>query len=108
MDHFNKDVPCLEAACKCKNLQRKYQLRHAAGLYWLIDIGQSGVPYISPVPLNGSGARIWELIESGTPMADICEQLSIAYKLPLLQAQRDVSDFIDQLRNRHIDLEGLE
>lgn len=100
----------MKAGCKCKNRQRghRYQLRHAAGLYWLIDIGQSGVPYISPVPLNECGARIWGLIESETSMAGICEQLSGMYEIPLEQAQRDVSDFIGQLRSRHIDLEGLE
>lgn len=100
----------MKAACKCKNCQsgRRYQLRHAAGLYWLIDMGQSGVPYINPVPLNEGGAQIWRLIESGTPMEDICKQLSSMYEVPFVQAQRDVNDFIVQLRSRHVDLEGLE
>ena len=109
-DSFQKDVPQLKAACKWKNCYtgRKYQLRFAAGLYWLIDMEQSGGHYISPVPLNEGGAKIWELIESGMSMSDICKQFSGIYEIPLAQAQRDVSEFIDQLRRKHIDLEGLE
>lgn len=100
----------MKTACNCKKGQtgRRYRLRHAAGLYWLVDIEQSGVPYISPVPLNECGAKIWELIESGTSTAGICEQLSGMYDIPLDQARRDVNDFFDQLRSRHVDLEGLE
>lgn len=100
----------MKASSNCNTCRsgRRYQLRHAAGLYWLIDIGQSGVPYISPVPLNECGAKIWELIESGRSMGGICEQLSSMYEIPLEQARRDVDGFIDQLRDRHIDLEGLE
>lgn len=100
----------MQAACKRENIQpgRKYQLRYAAGLYWLIDMEQSGVPYISPVPLNEVGSKIWELIDRELSIAEICEQLSSIYAIPLAQAQKDVSDFIDQLRSKHIDLEGLE
>lgn len=100
----------MKAACNCNRCPsgRRYQLRHAAGLYWLIDMGQSGASYISPVPLNECGAKIWELAESGISMEDICEQISNMYEVSLEQAHRDVDEFIDQLRSRHIDLEGLE
>lgn len=87
---------------------RRYQLRRAAGLYWLIDMEQSGVPYISPVPLNEGGAKIWELIESGASVADISGRLSDMYGIAPAQARRDVTDFIEQLRSKRIDLEELE
>lgn len=100
----------MQAACNRNDGQtgHRYQLRYAAGLYWLLDMEQSGAPYISPVPLNEGGAKIWSLIESGTSKAEICEQLSGMYEIPLDQAQKDVHDFIEQLRSKHIDFGGFE
>lgn len=99
----------MQASCKRGNIQsgRKYQLRYAAGLYWLIDMEQSGGSYISPLPLNEVGSKIWELIDGGLSILEICEQLSGTYAIPLAQAQKDVRDFLDQLRSKRIDLEGL-
>ena len=35
-----------------------YQLRYAAGIYWLLDMSQPGYPYRKPLPLNEMGAAI--------------------------------------------------
>lgn len=83
-------------------------MRCAAGLYWLIDTEQSGEPYISPVPLNEGGAEIWRLIETGMPLPEICRQLSETYDIPPDEAQKDVEDFIGQLREKRIDFGGFE
>ena len=39
------------------------QLRKAAGIYWLLHMDQAGPAYKHPVPLNESGARIWQMLE---------------------------------------------
>ena len=99
----------MQAACnKNDGLTGRYQLRRAAGLYWLIDMEQSGTSYTSPVPLNEGGAKIWRMIESGTPVANICERLSEEYGIPLEQAREDVRDFIEQIQTKHVDVGGLK
>lgn len=39
---------------------RHYQLRHAAGRYWLLDMQQEGLDYRKPVVLNECAAFIWK------------------------------------------------
>ena len=43
----------------------RYQIRHAAGIYWLLDMEQQGYPYEKPLPLNEMGAQIWEMMQKG-------------------------------------------
>ena len=37
----------------------RYQIRQAAGMYWLLDMEQPGIPYRQPVLLNETGAAFW-------------------------------------------------
>lgn len=87
---------------------RRYQLRRAAGLYWLINMEQPGPAYIAPVPLNEEGAKLWERILLGTSIEDICTQFSEEYEIPLAQAREDVHDFIEQLQTKGVDFGGLQ
>ena len=84
----------------------RYQLRYAAGLYWLIDMEQPDASYISPVPLNEGGAQIWKMFESGMSEAQICEWLCRQYEISPEQAQSDVRDFVEQLTAQKIDFGG--
>ena len=84
----------------------RYQLRHAAGLYWLIDMEQSGGAYISPVPLNDVGAKLWRMFAGGASRSEICRRLCEEYEVSMEQARRDVDDFMEQLQTRHVDLGG--
>ena len=86
----------------------RYQLRYAAGLYWLIDMEQSGDSYISPVPLNESGAKLWRMIGSGTSRAEICRQLCAEYEISEEQALSDLHDFIGQLQTQRVDIGELK
>ena len=45
----------------------RYQIRQAAGMYWLLDMEQSGIPYRQPVLLNETGAAFWKLLVQGKP-----------------------------------------
>ena len=86
----------------------RYQLRHAAGLYWLIDMEPAGGTYVSPVPLNDGGAKLWHMLARGASQAEICRQLCAEYDISEEQAQVDVRDFIEQLQTMHVDLGGLK
>ena len=89
-------------------ISRRYQLRRAAGLYWLIDMEQPGPAYIAPVPLNEEGAKLWEQIALGASLEDICTLFCKEYEIPLAQAQEDVNDFIEQLQAKGVDFGGFQ
>lgn len=83
---------------KNENIGEKYQLRHAGGLYWLLDMEQSGASYKDPLPLNAAGAEIWEMFARGMGEDDISERLCKKYGVLKSQVLNDVHDFIMQIK----------
>lgn len=77
----------------------RYQLRHAAGLYWLIDMEQKGVPFKRPVPMNEVGAVIWNMLQEGQ-RDRIADRLCMEYQVSREQAAQDVEQFLKNL-SRH-------
>ncbi len=78
--------------------EKRYQLRHAAGVYWLLDMEQAGVPYKPPIPINEIGARIWELLFRGEEKAKIAEILADEYQVDIGTISEDVDAFVKQLQ----------
>lgn len=74
-----------------------YQLRHAAGMYWLLDMEQEGFPYRRPLPMNEAGAHIWKMMEQGLGQDEIAEVLSAEYDVERGTALRDAAEFQAQL-----------
>ena len=86
----------------------RYQLRHAAGVYWLLDMEPPGGSYVSPVPLNEGGAKLWRIIDSATSLEEVCARLCAEYEISTEQARSDACAFIQQLQAMHVDLGGLK
>ena len=59
-------------------MSERYQLRHAAGCYWLLDMEQSGKDYIGPIVLNESGAEIWNRLQAGGTIDQVAEEFPAA------------------------------
>lgn len=85
----------------------KYQLRYAAGIYWLLDIGQEGVPYRKPLPMNEVGAAIWKMMVQGLDRKQIVEALCREYQVTDETVQRDVEQFQAQLAEYGIDVTDI-
>lgn len=75
----------------------RYQLRRAAGLYWILDMEQEGVPYRKPVPINEPGADIWKLQVQGYDEREIAEILCKQYEREKDEVLADVLQFRSQL-----------
>ena len=86
---------------------RRYQLRYAAGLYWLLDMEQSDTSYVNPLPLNDGGAEIWQMLASGMSEDEVCEQLCEKFGLTPEQTRKDVHDFVEQLQANKFDFGGI-
>jgi hypothetical protein len=73
----------------------EYQLRRAAGKYWLLDMQQQGFDYHSPICLNESGAYLWQLYQTGCTREEIAGQLSREFGLGWEEALQDTNDFFN-------------
>lgn len=76
----------------------QYQMRYAAGIYWLLDMNQDGVPYRKPLATNEVGARIWELTQQGYDDEAIVDMLSAEYQAERNMISEDIKQFRLQLQ----------
>ena len=84
--------------------KERYQLRAAAGKYWLLDMEQNADRYRAPVAMNETGAIILKNYwESGTAEG-AAKVLSETYEIDLKDAFADVKDFLNQLTRQGVDL----
>ncbi len=74
-----------------------YQLRYAAGTYWLLNTKQRGLNYIRPLSLNDCGAYLWRMLSEGNDKAKIVDKLCEEYGLKREEALGDVEDFLKLL-----------
>lgn len=84
----------------------RYQMRKAAGGYWLLDMGQTGLVYKNPISLNETGAAIWELLEDGKSPEQIAESFAEEYGIAKEEALADVRQFMEQLEQQGICADG--
>lgn len=80
----------------------RYQLRYAAGLYWLLDTEQPGVPYKKPLSMNEVGADIYRMMTKGLNQEQIAEALCEKYQMPRSVILPDVEQFQAQLEEYNI------
>jgi len=75
----------------------RYQLRRAAGMYWILDMGQKGVPYKKPLSINEIGAGIWGMMEQGMGQDEIADALCRQYQVERDMVLEDIEKFRKQL-----------
>ena len=83
----------------------EYQLRKAAGKYWLLYMEQDGVPYIPPFPINAVAAEIWRELQAGKSQGEIVDALSLQYDISREEMKEDMQAFIRQLEVQGIKVE---
>jgi hypothetical protein len=88
--------------------KKRYRIRKAAGLYWLIDLDQKRGCYRRPLPFNETGALIWERIEKGDPKEEIVCFIRERYGIGQDEAKNDVSEFLEQLKKNGITVGDTE
>lgn len=81
-----------------EKMQSEYQLRSAAGQYYLLHMSQKGIPYEQPLILNFIGAEIWDLLLLGNSKEQIAEQLGQKYQVEIEEIEKDILHFYGQLK----------
>ena len=84
----------------------RYHLRYAAGIYWLLDTWQEGVPYKRPLVMNEVGADIWRMIEQGYSREQIVDGLCQEYQMDREVVVQDFEQFLAQLAEFGIEENG--
>ena len=87
-------------------IKNKYQLRKAAGLYWLLNMEQTGMPDQKPIPLNETGAAIWGMLLEGESFEQIALKLAKEYETYVDEISDDLQQFIKQLESCGIFMNG--
>lgn len=82
-----------------------YSLRKAAGLYWLLDMKQVGIPYKRPMSMNEIGAQIWDLLEREYTLSAICREIAAEYNEEEEEIKKDVLEFVNQLKAYGVHIE---
>lgn len=83
---------------------KRYQLRYAAGTYWLSDTNPEGRVIPRPLELNETAAEIWKMLEEGKNTEEIAEIFSEGNKVQKKEIRNDIEQFIEQLRENSIDI----
>lgn len=85
-----------------KKLFSGYQLRYAAGLYWLLDMEQEGYPYHPPVPLNETGAELFRMFADGKTEEEAVFFFCREYDVSREEAREDIQQFLSQLARQGV------
>jgi len=92
-------------SCKQCNKMYEYQLRQAAGKYWLLHMEQKGIPYERPLQLNRIGAEMWTLLIEKKTTEQIVEYLTWEYNVAAEEIIEDIQQFYHQLETYGIIIE---
>ena len=76
-----------------KELKDRYQLRHVAGRFYLLDMTQTGKVYKRPMEMNDIGAEIWQMILEGDTTEQMVQKLLREYEADEADVRQDVLAF---------------
>ena len=79
-------------------IKKDYVLREVAGTNVVLPVGKAVVSFNGMMTLNGSGVKLWRLLESGTTLEAMVEMLCKTYDVSAENAQEDVSEFLETLK----------
>ncbi len=83
-----------------------YQIRYAAGMWWLIDVNQDGFNYKAPQSLNETGMYIYRRLCDGKSVHKIAEEMSNDFGINVEVAMNDIEEFVGSMDEKLIRREG--
>lgn len=83
-------------------MNKDYLLREAAGEYLLIPLIDGQSQFNSIIKMNETGAFIWKGLEKGYTAEKIAADMAQEYNVEPKQAECDVREYIDYLREKNI------
>lgn len=78
-------------------MKERFQIRQAAGEYWLLDMQQDGRNYKRPIRLNQMGAEVVRLLLEQKSTREIAAILSEKYGEARETVENDIAMFVHQI-----------
>lgn len=78
-------------------LKKDYVLRHIAGTWVVLPLGEEAVNFGGMMKLNDSGALLWKALEHGGDKNALVDALTGEYQVSRRQAEADVDEFLSKL-----------
>jgi hypothetical protein len=73
--------------------------RVVAGETLIVPIRAKVGDLASIYSFNGTGSQIWKLLESPKTVAQLAAAVAQAYEVELAQAERDVTNFVNEMKS---------
>ncbi|MCI5883466.1 MAG: PqqD family protein [Clostridiales bacterium] len=83
---------------------KRYQIRYAAGVYWLLDMEPLGKKIPKPLELNETAATMWQMLEEGKSTKEIAHYFADGDNEQENEILHDVEEFIKELRKNKIEI----
>ncbi|MCR4992094.1 MAG: PqqD family protein [Lachnospiraceae bacterium] len=74
-------------------MDKRFVIRHAAGMYWLIDLKQDPSEYKEPKSFSEEGATVLRLLEEGKSAKEIAGIITDRYGSKPEEALEDILSF---------------
>lgn len=81
---------------------KRIQIRHANGKYYLLDMEQDGLNYKIPPVLNESAVYIYNSLENEKTVEEIALDMSNRFGITVEEAAADINEFIKQMEEKGI------
>ena len=82
-----------------KSDKKNIYIRKVAGSYWIVKTGDDVLDYQSPVMLNETSAKMYELLEKGHSKTDVANHMVSEYNISYEEVLKDVELFTNMLIN---------
>ena len=75
-----------------------FLLQDVAGTQVIVPVGEAVADFPGMITVNGTGAFIWQLLETEQTVQSLAEAMVAHYEVTTAQATADVEVFLAQLR----------
>lgn len=80
-------------------INENYVLRQIADTWIVLPLGETTLDFNGMMTLNETGSFLWKLLEDGCEQSDLVNGLLSEYEVTKQQAEADVEEFLNKLRN---------
>ena len=80
-------------------INENFVLRQIADTWVVLPLGDTTLDFNGMMTLNETGSFLWSLLEKGCEKGDLTNALLDEYDVTREQAEADVEEFLNKLRN---------
>ena len=83
-------------------IENRFILRQIMNDYVIVPVGKTVLDFNGVITINETGAFLWERMQEEFSISSLVEAVLNEYDIDRQQAQKDVEDFIEVLKDNNI------